>query len=263
MHKPKYRIGLALSGGSTRGVAHVGVLKALIENDFEPQILSGTSAGSIVGTLYAAGKTPDEILKFIKQSSLFRVFRPGFPFTGFSDLSYLHERLESFIGEDSFEALKKPIYIICTNLNTGEEVRFFKGSLFKKVVASCSVPLVFKPVEIDGELYADGGIMNNLPSECLRKQCELVIGSNVVPLRFKSSRSLGTVWGIAQRIFELAPSVNVRQSSRFCDVLIEPTDINQFNFFSLEKTDHLFQKGYEATIHQIPYIKKLLESKLH
>lgn len=259
MSVPKYKIGIALSGGSTRGIAHIGVLKALIDNDLAPQIVSGTSAGSIIGTLYASGKSPEEMLDFVKTSSLFKMFRPGFPFTGLTDLSYLGERLKNYIHQDSFESLQKPLYIYATNLNTGEDVRFVNGTLIDKVIASCSIPLVFKPVEIGGHLYADGGIMNNLPAECLRRQCKVVIGSNVVPLLHRSNRHLNSMMGIAQRIFELSPSVNVRHSARFCDVLIEPSDINQFNFFSLENADALFHKGYEATLLQIGYIKSLIE----
>lgn len=259
MSVPKYHIGLVLSGGSTRGIAHIGVIHALLEHNIEPQILAGTSAGSIIAALYASGKTPDDMLGFVKRSSLFKAFRPGFPFTGLSDLTYLKDRLKNYIDEDSFEALQKPLYVVATNLNTGEDVRFHHGTLFDKIVASCSIPLVFKPVEINGELYSDGGIINNLPADCLRKQCKVVIGSNIVPLTHRSNRNLDGILGVLQRIFELAPSVNVRQNARYCDVLIEPTDISQFNFFSLDDADLLFQKGYEATIHQIPYIQKLLE----
>jgi NTE family protein len=257
----KYQIGIALSGGSTRGVAHIGVLQALIESNIVPQVIAGTSAGSIIGALYASGRTPEEMLGFIKRSSLFKAFRPSFPFTGLSDLTYLKDRLKNYIDTDSFDALEKPLYVIATNLNTGEDVRFFSGSLFDKIIASCSIPLIFKPVEINGELYSDGGIVNNLPAECLRKQCQMVIGSNVVPLAHRSNRSLNGILGVLQRIFELSPSVNVRQSARYCDVLIEPTDVNQFNFFSLDNADLLFEKGYEATMLQVPYIKHLLEKQ--
>jgi NTE family protein len=255
----KYQIGIALSGGSTRGVAHIGVLQALIEHGIEPQVVSGTSAGSIIGALYAAGHSPEEMLNFVKRSSLFKAFRPDFSFTALSDLSYLRDRLKNYIEIDSFEALQKPLYVFATNLNTGEDVRFFSGSLIDKIVASCSIPLMFKPLEINGELYSDGGIMNNLPAECLRKQCKVVIGSNVVPLSHKPNRSLNGFIGVLQRIFELAPSVNVRHSARFCDVLIEPADANQFNFFSLDQSDQLFEKGYDAALLQIPYLKHLLE----
>ena len=261
MQKSKYRIGLALSGGSTRGVAHVGVLQALIDNDLQPEVVSGTSAGSIIGTLYAAGKSPSEIMDFIKGSSLLRVFRPRLPFNGISDLSYLRERLNAFIGNDSFEGLQIPLYVIATNLNTGEEVRFFKGDLYQKVVASCSVPLVFKPVEIGGNLYADGGIMNNLPADCLRQRCDVVIGSNVVPLGFSPNRSLTSLWSVAQRIFELAPSVNVRNSAHNCDVLIQPQEVSRYNFFSLKNADQLFTKGYDATMQHVPYIRQLLKNR--
>lgn len=109
--KNEMKIGISLSGGGARGIAHIGVLEALLENGIQPEVIAGTSAGSIVGALYAAGKTPEEMLDFVKDSSILRIFRVGLPNKGLASLSYLRERLEEAIPEDNFESLQKHLFI--------------------------------------------------------------------------------------------------------------------------------------------------------
>ena len=107
----EHNIGIAFSGGGMRGIAHIGILQALQEHGIHPDMVSGTSAGSIIGAMYAAGKTPEEMLDFVKTTSLFKVFKPGFPLNGLSSLTYLVERLQKYIEIDSFEALEKKFYV--------------------------------------------------------------------------------------------------------------------------------------------------------
>ena len=100
------KIGIAFSGGGAKGIAHIGVLKALLENGIVPEIVSGTSAGSIVGALYSAGRSIEDIETFIKDTSIVKIFRlVGMPGAGFVLLAYLKERLAEFIKIDSFESL--------------------------------------------------------------------------------------------------------------------------------------------------------------
>jgi NTE family protein len=257
----QYKIGICLSGGGMRGIAHIGVLKALEEHGIHPEIVSGTSAGSIIGAMYAAGKTPEEMLDFVKKSNLFKVFKPGFPLNGLTSLTYLAERLEKYIEFDSFEKLKKPLFIYTTNLNTGEESRFNQGALFDKIMASCSIPMIFKPVEIKGELHCDGGLVNNLPAKDIHRHAKVIIGSNVLPIEDRTNRSLDSFIGVISRLFEIVPNVNARSQAKYCDVLIEPHGLSEYHFFAIEKADKIFEKGYETALIQIPYIMKVLEKK--
>ncbi len=257
----EYKIGIALSGGGMRGIAHIGVLKALMDNGIHPEIVSGTSAGSIIGAMYAAGKTPDEMLDFVKKSNLFKVFKPGFPLNGLSSLTYLVERLEQYIEKNSFESLEKPLYIYATDLYSGEEHRFQQGSLFDKIMASCAIPLIFKPVEIDNILYCDGGLVNNLPAKDIHRHAKVIIGSNVVPVKMRTKRSLDSFLGVVSRLFEIVPNVNARSQAKYCDVMIEPDELSEFHFFAIDQADKIFQKGYDAALIQIPYIQKVMEMK--
>ena len=111
MSLEKIKISIALSGGGARGIAHVGVLKALEENGIYPQIISGTSAGSIVGALYASGQTPEQMIEFVREASVMKIFKMGLPYSGLTKLTYLRDRLAAFIPNDSFEALDKKLFV--------------------------------------------------------------------------------------------------------------------------------------------------------
>ena len=119
------RIGLALSGGGARGIAHIGVLQALEEQGIFPEVISGASAGAIVGALYAAGKTPEEIMEFVRKASFFKMFKVAIPFSGLTKLTYLRDKLAESIPEDRFEALEKKLFVAIANLNNSHHVAVF------------------------------------------------------------------------------------------------------------------------------------------
>jgi NTE family protein len=243
----KPRIGIAFSGGGARGIAHLGGLKALEEARIEPDLVAGTSAGAIVGALYAAGLSIDEMRDFVRDASLWKAFKVNMPFAGFAKLTYLEERLAKYISEDSFESLPKSLFVAVTNLNSGElEIRD-SGPLFAAVTASASVPLVFQPVKMDGNLYVDGGLMANLPVKPLvEKKADFIIGVNVVPMIEAKAKALQSFLGIAMRCFDLSILANTRPQREFCDVLIEPEGIEDYHIFQFGKHEEIFELGYKA-----------------
>ena len=263
-HPPReHKIGIALSGGGAKGIAHIGVIRALLENGIEPTIVSGTSAGSIIGSLYAAGVSTDNMEKLIADSSIMKIFRVvGIPGSGLVKLDYLKERLAEFIPEDSFESLNFPLFVCATNLNQGKAVYFSAGTIFDKVVASCSVPWLFKPIEIDGQMYVDGGITNNMPASILRDKCDILIGSNVKPkVHVQSNKDLDTFMGITQRVVDLSLWTNSKPNIKLLDVYIAPEKVNDFSFFSMTKVKELCEIGYEEAMNQMPKLKQILSSK--
>ena len=254
--KPK--IGIALSGGGARGIAHIGVLKALEENSIFPDVVSGASAGSIVGALYAAGKKPMEILKFVEKSKIYKTIRFGMPLKGLTDLSYLSELLAENIKEDRFESLSKKLFIAVSNLNTGELEIASKGKLFDFIVASSSIPFVFKPVLINGQYYVDGGLMNNLPAESIRKKIEYLIGVNVMPILKNEKEDFQNMLRIGSRMFEMSIWTNTKPSLDLCDVVIEPQGLVDYNIFSFNKFNELYEIGYEAAMDKMAQIKSMI-----
>jgi NTE family protein len=255
-----FSVGITLSGGGAKGIAHIGVLKALLDHGIRPEIISGTSAGSIVGALYAAGRSIEDMERFVNDSSLIKIFRVvGIPGAGLVKLSYVKDRLQEFIPEDRFETLKMPFYVCATNLNLGKAVMFDSGPLFDVVVASCSVPWLFKPQIIQNQLFADGGLTNNMPAEPVRKRCHILIGSNVKPkVEMHDNPALDSFMGITQRVVDLSLWTNTKPNVKMCDVYIAPPKIHDFGFFDIRKTAALCAIGYEATVAEIPKLRALL-----
>ena len=240
-----HTIGIALSGGGTRGIAHIGVLQALEEMDIIPDVISGTSAGALVGTLYAYGMRPKEILKVFKDSSLRKLFRVSMPTIGLTDNSYLREVMADIIGTDDFKSLRKPMYISVTNLSKGTCEIISEGALFDVAMASASIPILFKSVKIGDSMYADGGFMNNLPVEPLIERCSRVIGVNVTPV--DTEEKLGNLLDISSRVMELMLWSNVAPRLQQCDITIEPK-ADRFGLFDLAKAQEIYEEGYAVTM---------------
>jgi len=239
------KIGLALSGGGARGVAHAGVIKALEEMGIKVNIISGTSAGSIVGSLYAYGYSPDDIFDIIKEVSVFRSVRPAWTWAGLLTMDGLRELLLHAMPENDFNALKMPMHIAATEIQKGEVHYFQKGELVPAIVSSCSVPAVFNPVSYNGGLYVDGGLIDNLPSKVLKDTCDYVIGSHCNPIsRDFDARNLRVV---IERSLLMAINANTKQSKMFCDLVIEPKKLDKFSSFEIAKAKEIFDIGYDYT----------------
>ena len=204
MKNPRKTIGISLSGGGARGFAHIGVLQALEEHGLAPDVICGTSAGAIIGVLYAYGYTPSEMREMVKTSNIYKVFRMVLPRRGLSSQDYLRSQLEAYIPENSFDALKRKFLVGVTNLNSGKHEIWENGPLHDLVVASSSVPGLFQPIDINGRWYVDGGVMNNLPIDVIAPLCDFVIASNVVTKVEKSTTELSNLKSILARVFEIS-----------------------------------------------------------
>ncbi len=249
------KIGISLSGGGTRGVAHIGVLKALLEEGIVPQVVAGTSAGSIIGALYANGFTPEQMLDFVEKSKLYKMMTFGLPNGGLTKLSYLKSRLEEVFEVDDFSTLNIPLYIAITNLINGQlEIRS-SGTLIDVVVASSSIPLVFQPVKIGSDLYVDGGLMCNMPVDVLLPEVDFVIGVNLMPRTDVNIKKVSSVWSIAQRCFDLSILGNTNSQAGLCDWLIEPEGIGNISIFQFTKYNEIFDLGYQTAKKQIEGLK--------
>lgn len=255
------RIGISLSGGGARGIAHIGVLKALEENGISPEVIVGTSAGSIVGALYAAGYNADEMLAYLKDISLLKIFRVGLPNKGLASLYFVEKLLLEALPDDRFEALKKKLFIGITNLLTGKLEIISQGPLHQVILASSAIPLVFKAVEIGNNLYVDGGALDNMPIQPLQGLSDIIIGVNVMPIVPIEAKSVNSMLGIATRCFEMAIWSNTKPNLRRCDIVIEPTGIYQYSIFQFNKYQELFEIGYETARKSMPDIKMQLEAK--
>lgn len=255
------KIGISLSGGGARGSAHIGVLSALLNRGIEPTSVAGTSAGSIVGALYAAGFSTAQMMEFVKTSKMIKLVNFGLPTAGITKLTYLKDRFREFGLPETFEELKRPFHVAITNLNTGElEIRS-SGPLYDVVMASCSIPLIFEPVEIDGHRYVDGGVLCNLPVSPLREECDFVIGVNVIPQVSLGARDINGFTGVMQRCFDLAILANTRPEADGCDFYLEPERIAEFEIYQLNRAQELYELGYQVMAAELGRLKERIAEK--
>jgi NTE family protein len=240
------KIGLVLSGGGARGVAHAGVIQALEEFGLRFNVIAGTSAGSIIGSLYAYGYRPQEIIQLISSTSFLRSIRPAWKMTGLFSMEILHGALVKYMPENNFNALKIPVTIAATDIRKGKAVYFTEGELFPAIMSSCCVPAVFNPVDFNGSLYVDGGITDNLPAASIRNKCDLLIGShcNHISPDFdvKNFRT------VIERSLLMAINGNTIISKGLCNVLIEPPGVGKVSGFDVSKAKDLYEIGYRFTI---------------
>jgi NTE family protein len=241
----KYDLGLVLSGGGMKGFCHIGALKAMDEKGIKPDIISGVSAGSLVGALYADGYTPDSMVKMFDQLKLIEYLRLDFNNGGLLNMDGLKQLLDTVLHAKTFEELKIPLRIVATDLDNGKSVVFDSGNLIDAILASCTVPILFSPYVIDGVNYVDGGVFRNLPASAIRNDCKVIIGVNVGPMDKGAYQK--SMMDIAKRSYKFIYRSNSNREKQLCDILIEPQEILMYNGASIRDKDRMFTIGYDET----------------
>ncbi len=254
----RYNLGMVLSGGGVRGLAHAGVLEALRERGIAPQVLAGTSAGAMVAALHAAGHAAEEILRFFIHKSPFRLSKVALSKPGLFDTDKIVRDFRDHFPDDSFEALGKKIFVTATDLVEARAEVFESGRLIPAVVASASTPLVFTPTRIDGRLYSDGGITNNFPVEPLIGHCDVILGVYVSPLRRIDETSLRSTLAVSQRAFEVGMYLSSKRKFHRCDLLLSPPELSGFGTFDTKHVREIFDVGYRAARERMDEIASLV-----
>ncbi len=244
IHRSQRR-GLALSGGGAKGFAHIGVLLAFERFGMKPDVISGVSAGSIAAALYGAGLTPKEMLECFLEFGRFSDFTEwAVPKSGFFKLDKFGKILEQWLPVATLEEMKIPTVICATDFDHGKSVGWASGEIVPRVLASCSIPIVFKPIRINGINYVDGGVLRNLPAWAIRRHCSTLFGSNCSPLnrhyRFKSS-----IIDIAIRSYQLTTKANTLQDLNLCDYVIQTPKTAETKVFDISQMRKVALYGYE------------------
>lgn len=285
--KRPIRVGLVLSGGGAKGLAHIGVLKILEKSGVKIDYIGGTSMGSIIGGLYAIGYSSSQIRKiamnmnwnqFLTDSLLrknlpidekqeldkyllnirFKNFKIIFP-KGLIEGQKLFTRLSSLTfsvhNENNFKKFKIPFFCIATDLITGSPVLLEKGSLPKAMRASMSIPSAFTPVEINGKLLVDGGVVENFPVQRMKKRVDLVIGVDVGTISY-SKKEIDSPARVLEQLINLLGDKSIKSARKQTDVLILP-DIKGFSVSSFESTNILIKNGEIAALKQFPALLKI------
>lgn len=238
-------------------MAHIGLLQAMEEAGIRPHAISGSSAGALVGALYAGGYGTEDILQFFKTTPLFSFsfFSPSKP--GLLDSARYSIFLERYFPDNNFAELQLPLYIITTDLEEGEWVVHQHGPLFEPLLASASLPPIFTPVEIDGRQHADGGIMNNFPVEPLQQGFDLLIGSHVTPIERLSAQRISNSMQLLNRAQTLSWQAVNLQRLQLVDLLFEPPGITRISTFDTRAIERAYQLGYQHAKAMLPALIQL------
>lgn len=252
------QIGMVFSGGASKCIAQLGVLKALDEIGIKPDIISAVSGGALIGVLYASGLSPDDSLELVVRNGSFKFFFPSAKPGGLFSMSRIENAYMEVLKIRKFEELKIPMVVNATDILSGEAVYFSKGDLLKPVIASASYPAIFEPVRFEGRTLLDGGITNNFPVEPLKGKCKRIIGVSVG--KVYGMERLGSVNRVIVRSLELAINEGDIHRFKHCDVLLEPHGLNLFGMFDSDKGRDIFKKGYDHTIALAPEIEAKIKS---
>lgn len=252
------KVGIVLSGGGIRGIAHLGVLKALANEGIVISHISGTSAGAIAGALFAAGLDPEACLNIFIKIKWLRFLRPAMGSLGLMSMEYTSLLLKEHLQVKNIEDLNIPLTIAATNFSEGKLVYMTKGPLITAIQASSCIPGVFKPIMIDDQMYVDGGVLNNFPIEPLLTDCDFIIGSSCNHL--KTTNKLTTFKSLISRAVTMSINKDMEQKAAFCNMMIEPQDMGLISTFDTKKAETIYWLAYEETLKTIkknPQLKTL------
>lgn len=241
-------IGLVLSGGGVRGMAHIGVIQALNEYGISANIVSGSSVGALVGALYANGNTVADMLAFFKETPLFKYNFLTIVKSGFIDTDRYVEIFKGYFPENSFASLERELYVVATNLQKAEQRFFSQGELIRPLLASAALPPLFSPLELDEELYADGGIMNNFPLEPLEKKVDYIIGSNVSVVGHLEKKDLKNSIQLTSRVSGLMIYAINQEKMALCDLMFAPEILEDIGVLDRRGLEKAYKIGYEHAL---------------
>ncbi|GAA4298598.1 patatin-like phospholipase family protein [Nibribacter koreensis] len=251
------RIGICFSGGAARGIAHLGVMKALNELKIPIEVISGTSSGAIAGAFLAAGFAPEKVLELVCDLSVRQFLRPALN-KGILHSNSLLKIFEQHLESITFANLSTQLIISATDLNQGSTVYLSEGSVANALRASSALPIMFQPVAYQDMLLVDGGLLNNMPVECLTGACDQIIGVHVNPVNHQAN--IKTIRQVTERVFHLAINANVQQRVSYCNVFIEPPALKNYHIYAVNKAQEIFDIGYQHTKTLERELKSLVNS---
>lgn len=257
VHK-KVKVGLALGGGGARGIGHIGALMAFEELGVHFDYIAGTSAGSIIGALYAFGKTPEEIKEMAMSLRKKDIMKGMIPFIKPAKSSRIEEILDKTFGDVTvFSELKIPLKVVCTDLKTGKEIDFDYGNVAKVVSGSCSVPGIFSPVVYENMHLVDGGLRNNVPADIVKEMgANVVFAVDVNHLRGNGTESLSTISVLSSTIGIIMQS-KIDKVMESADLIFEPS-LENFSPLKFEGIETIIQIGYDTVMANKDKIIKIL-----
>ncbi len=257
------KLGLALGAGGSRGVAHIGFLKALEKAEVPVSYICGSSMGSVVGAAYAAGMTPDEIWKGVEKLRVLDLITPsGIRKGGLFGTKKIRALLQKHLGDISFADLKLPFHCVAVDMYTQTLVEFSEGSLLDAVIASSSIPAIFHSLEKDGMRLVDGGILERVPVQQVKKMgADIVVAVDVLGQR-DCSKERPTALSTLLETMDLMDNYRTRrrreENADIIDFWLEP-NLGDMSQYELKKMRFAYEEGLRLGEEYAPIIKQALE----
>jgi NTE family protein len=254
---------LVLGGGAARGFAHVGVIRALEQEKVPIDLVVGTSVGSLIGAIYAA-----DVSSFDLEWTAFQLEKDDlFDFgvmnavvgMGFAKGDKLEAWVKNHIKTANIENMKLPFAAVATDLNWGYKVVLDRGSVARAIRASAAIPGIFQPVQHQGKLLVDGGVVDNIPISVARaKGADIVIAVDISAN--VGNTNITNLAGVTLQATNIMFALNVERSKKDADVLIAPAGIGDIGMLDFTQKKRCMQAGIEATTRAIPNIRKVIDA---
>jgi NTE family protein len=260
------KVGLALGGGAARGLAHIGVLEVLEKEGIPVDMIAGTSAGAVVGALYAQGKRAGQIKELALDTGwwkLVSLIDLALPRSGFIEGTRIKNQLKTIIGDISFSDLKMPLACLATDISSGEEVVINDGSVLEAVRASISVPVIFTAAKRGDRYLVDGGLVNPVPVSTVRRMgADLVIAVNVIPpmgVRLQPAKSAKepSIFQAMLHSLYISTYSLVRSNLAGADIVIEPR-LPNIGYGDFQRVNEAVRQGEIAAKELVEQIKQQL-----
>lgn len=260
------KIGLALGSGGSRGVAHLGVIKALEEENIRPDYITGCSMGAVVGAGYARGLSVDEMYSMVMDVKAINLIDiSAVPITRLALLkgNKMQKLLLSKIGKVDFKELKIPFRCVASDLYSGRLVTLSKGDVSEAVRASSSIPTVFQPVKTYGMMLVDGGVLCRVPTEQVREMgADVVIAVDVLDNTKESVTEVKNIVAMVVRIFDMmdynGTTMKKKLTANDNEVWVVP-EMKGLSQYAVKDFDKAFEEGYKTAKEMMPQIKELIK----
>lgn len=253
--KPKVKIALALGGGAAKGFAHIGVIKVLEQNGIRPVIVTGTSAGSIIGSLYASGLTPTQLQQKAMDLKESQVVDLTLSTNGFIKGEYLQNFINSSVGNRPIQAFKIPFGAVATNRDTGATALFRSGNAGQAVRASASVPNVFQPVKIGSSYFVDGGLTQPVPVSAAKAMGATFVIA--VDISAKPKSGISGIFATLDQSINIMSQVALNSELKKANIVIKP-NLDRLSSGSFDTRHQAILEGEKAALAALPAIKKAL-----
>lgn len=250
-------IALVLGSGGARGYAHIGVIQVLEQHGIKPDFIVGTSAGSIVGSIYASGKTGQQLndIALDMKAADVREFKIGLK--GFFDGKKVENYVNKQVDGKTLEQLQIPMFVVATKLKDGEKIVFNYGNTGQAVRASTSIPSMFIPTMIDGNEYVDGGLVSPVPVNVARELgADVIIAVDILAQPINTETS--NVWGLFNQNINIMQNKLAESELKNADIVIQPDLREKAHIFDVTARQETIQAGVKATQQKIKAIKSVL-----